>query len=63
NAILYSFDKRLSLQGSGIDNWVKNARHVLHGVIDTVAKPAAGNTQPPPVPAEPQPLASDAPPD
>ncbi|MFP6673413.1 MAG: ABC transporter permease, partial [Pirellulaceae bacterium] len=63
NAILYSFDKRLSLQGTGIDNWVKNASHLLHGVIDTVAKPAAGNTQPPPVPAEPQPLASDAPPD
>ena len=42
-AILYSIDKRLSLQGSGIDNWVKNARQVLHGVIDTVAKPAAGN--------------------
>ena len=43
NAILYSIDKRLSLQGTGIDDWVNNARQVLHGVMDTVAKPTAND--------------------
>ena len=37
NMVLYAVDKRLSLKGTEIDQWVKNARHAFQGAIDSVA--------------------------
>ncbi|MEO2021689.1 MAG: hypothetical protein ABGX05_07665, partial [Pirellulaceae bacterium] len=44
NMVLYAVDKRLSLKGTEIDQWVKNARHAFQGAIDTVATGASRET-------------------
>ena len=37
NLVLYAVDKRLSLKGTEIDQWVKNARQAFQGAIESVS--------------------------
>jgi ABC-type multidrug transport system ATPase subunit len=44
NMVLYAVDKRLSLKGTEVDQWVKNARQAFQGAIESVSNtPGAGN--------------------